>query len=63
MMTIDDIERLTKVDNLKKHRLNNLAKACENSTTDDMKTMWYKKMMKLAEQYDMKEYVMNRLVH
>ena len=63
MMTLLDIKRLTNPDYLKKHRLDNLAKACENSTTDEMKTMWYNKMMKLADQYNMKEYVMNRLVH
>ena len=63
MMTLIDIKRLRDPENLKKHRLDNLAKACSNSTTDEMKTMWYNKMMTLAEQYNMKEYVMSRLVH
>jgi len=63
MMTIDDIKRLKDPENLKKHRLDNLAKACANSETDEMKSMWYNKMMKLADEYNMKDYVMRRLVH
>jgi hypothetical protein len=63
MMTIDDIKRLKDPDNLKKHRLNNLAKACADATSNDMKSMWYNKMMKLAEKYNMRDYVMRRLVH
>jgi hypothetical protein len=63
MMTIDDIKRLKDPDNLKKHRLNNLAKACADATSNDMKSMWYNKMMKLAEKYNMRDYVMGRLVH
>jgi hypothetical protein len=62
-MTIDDIKRLKDPDNLKKHRLNNLAKACADATSNDMKSMWYNKMMKLAEKYNMRDYVMGRLVH
>jgi len=63
MMTIDDIKRLKDPDNLKKHRLNNLAKACANSTSNEMKSMWYNKLMDLADEYNMKDYVMGRLVH
>ena len=55
-----DIER-TKGRKIK--RLENLAKACADAKSDDMKTMWYNKMMKLAEKYNMKDYVMRRLVH
>ena len=44
-------------------RLENLAKACADAKDDDMKTMWYNKMMKLAKQYDMTDYVMRKLVH
>ena len=62
-MTIYDIKRLTDPDNLKKHRLDNLAKACADSTTDEMKKMWYDKMMKLTDEYNMKEYVMRKWVH
>jgi len=63
MMTIDDLERLSDPDKLIKHRLNNLAKACADATSNDMKSMWYNKMMKLAEKYNMRDYVMRRLVH
>tara|TARA_B100001287_G_C22447663_1_gene418928 strand:- start:215 stop:397 length:183 start_codon:yes stop_codon:yes gene_type:complete len=44
-------------------RLENLAKACADAKSDDMKTMWYNKMMKLADKYNMRDYVMRRLVH
>jgi len=63
MMTIYDIKRLTDPDNLKKHRLDNLAKACAESTSNEMKSMWYNKLMDLADEYNMKDYVMRRLVH
>ncbi len=63
MMTIDDLERLTDPDKLKKHRLENLAKACANSTTDEMKKMWYDKMLKLADKYNLRDWVMRHLVH
>jgi len=61
MMTVEDLNRIT--DDTKKHRLDNLAKACANATSDEMKSMWYNKMMKLAEKYNMRDYVMRRLVH
>ena len=44
-MTIDDLERLSDPDKLIKHRLDNLAKACADATSDDMKSMWYNKMI------------------
>ena len=62
-MTIEDIKRLEKPKELKKHRLENLAKACADATSDEMKSMWYNKMMDLANEYNMKDYVMRRLVH
>ena len=55
-----DIER-TKGRKIK--RLENLAKACAEATSDDMKKLWYDKMMKLADKYNMRDYVMRRLVH
>ena len=63
MMTNEDLKRLSDSDKLKKHRLENLAKACANSTTDEMKKMWYDKMMKLADEYNMRDWVMRSLVH
>ena len=61
-MTIDDIKRLKDPDNLKKHRLDNLAKACADAKSDEMKTMWYEKLKKLAEEYNMMDYF-RRLIH
>ena len=60
-MTVEDLNRIT--DDTKKHRLDNLAKACANATSDEMKSMWYNKLMDLADEYNMKDYVMRRLVH
>jgi len=55
-----DIER-TKGRKIK--RLENLAKACADAKSDDMKTMWYNKLIELAKKYNMKDYVMRRLIH
>ena len=60
MMTIEDI-KIAKGDKIR--RLENLAKACADARSDEMKKMWYDKMMKLAKQYDMTDYVMRKLVH
>ena len=58
MIHEEDIKR-TKGRKIK--RLENLAKACAEATSDDMKKLWYDKMMKLADKYNMRDYVM-RLV-
>jgi len=60
MMTSEDVKR-TKGEKIRK--LENLAKACADARSDEMKKMWYDKMMKLAKQYDMTDYVMRKLVH
>ena len=59
-MTSEDVKR-TKGEKIRK--LENLAKACADARSDEMKKMWYDKMMKLAKQYDMTDYVMRKLVH
>ena len=59
-MTPKDLERIK---GNKIRRLENLAKACADAKDNDMKTMWYNKMMKLAKKYDMTDYVMRKLVH
>ena len=61
MMTVDDLKRVKS--DKKKHRLENLAKACADATDNDMKSMWYNKLMKLADEYNMRDWVMSRLVH
>ena len=63
MMTIEDLKRLRDPNNRKKHRLDNLAKACADAKSNEMKKMWYDKMMKLADEYNLKDYVMRKLVH
>ena len=44
-------------------KLENLAKACADATDDKMKKMWFDKLIDLAKEYDMREFVMNKLVH
>lgn len=62
MITIDDINRLKDPDKLKKHRLENLAKACADAKSNEMKSMWYDKLIELGKQYNMTDYVMRKLV-
>ena len=60
MIHEEDIKR-TKGRKIK--RLENLAKACAEANSNDMKKMWFDKLIDLAKQYDMRDYVMRRLVH
>ena len=60
MMTSEDVKR-TKGQKIRK--LENLAQACADARSDEMKKMWYDKMIKLAKQYDMTDYVMRKLIH
>ena len=59
-MTPEDLERIK---GQKIKRLENLAKACEEARSDEMKKMWFDKLIELAKKYDMREFVMNKLVH
>jgi len=59
-MTKNDVDR---VKGRKIKRLENLAKACADAKDDDMKKMWFDKLIDLAKKYDMRDYVMRRLVH
>ena len=59
-MTKNDVDR---VKGRKIKRLENLAKACADAKDDDMKKMWFDKLIDLAKEYDMRDYVMRRLVH
>ena len=60
MMTSEDIKIHIPIE---VRRLNNLANACKNAQSDDFKALWYKKMIDLARDYDMMDYVMRKLVH
>jgi hypothetical protein len=44
-------------------RLDNLAKACSNAQSNDFKHLWYTKLIDLAREYKMLDYVMRTLVH
>ena len=60
MMTLEDIKVHIPIE---VRRLNKLADACRNAQSDDFKALWYKKMIDLANQYGMIDYVMRKLVH
>ena len=52
---------MTKEQKIKK--LENLAKACADAVDDDVKKMWFDKLIDLAKKYDIRDFVMNKLVH
>ena len=60
MMINEDLKRLN--NDPKKHRLDNLAKACANAESNEMKSMWYEKLRELAIQYNMMNYFRS-LIH
>ena len=60
MMTSQDVMR-TKGEKIK--RLENLAKACAEAKDNDMKTMWFNKLIELGKQYNMSDYVTRKLIH
>jgi len=60
-MDNDIIYTMTKEEKIKK--LENLAKACANAEDNNVKKMWFDKLIDLAKKYDMREFVMNKLVH
>ena len=59
-MTLEDLKR---IEDNRKQKLQNLADACANATNDEMKAMWYKKLIKLGEEYGMSDYVSRKLIH
>ena len=59
-MTPKDLERIK---GQKIKRLENLAKACAEARSDEIKKMWFDKLIEIAKKYDMREFVMNKLVH
>ena len=60
MMTSEDIK--IHIPN-EVQKLNKLATACKNAQSDDFKALWYKKMIDLAKEYGMMDYVMRKSVH
>ena len=59
-MTIEDVRIHIPIE---VRRLNKLADASRSAQSDDFKALWYKKMIDLANQYGMIDYVMRKLVH
>ena len=59
-MTSQDVMR-TKGEKIK--RLENLAKACAEAKDNDMKSMWFNKLIELGKQYNMSDYVTRKLIH
>ena len=55
-MTLEEIKKKYK-------RIDNLAKACANSQSDDFKALWYHKLIDLAREYKMLDYVMRKVIH
>ena len=44
-------------------RLHLLAQACKNAMNDEFKSLWYNKMIELADKYNLKDYVTRKLLH
>jgi len=44
-------------------KLNNLATACANAKSNDFKALWYHKLIDLAKEYNMLDYVMRKVIH
>ena len=44
-------------------KLNNLATACANAGSNDFKALWYHKLIDLAREYKMLDYVMRKVIH
>jgi len=48
---------------IKLKRINNLASACAKAQNNDLKAMWYHKLIDLAKEYNMLDYVMRKVIH
>ena len=56
-------EDLKRQEDPKVRRLKLLAKACANAQLDSFKNLWYNKLMQLAKQYNMTDYVMRKSLY
>ena len=59
MMVSEDLSRIK----VKYKKIDNLAKACANAQSDDFKALWYHKLIDLAREYKMLDYVMRKVIH
>ena len=55
-MTLEEIK-------MKYKKIDNLAKACANAQSDDFKALWYHKLIDLAREYKMLDYVMRKVIN
>jgi len=55
-MKLSDIKKKYK-------KIDNLARACANAQSDDFKALWYHKLIDLAREYKMLDYVMRKVIH
>jgi len=55
-MTLEEIKKKYK-------RIDNLARACANAQIDDFKALRYHKLIDLAKEYKMLDYVMRKVIH
>ena len=55
-MTLEEIKKKYK-------RIDTLARACANAQSDDFKALWYHKLIDLAKEYNMLDYVMRKVIH
>ena len=55
-MTLEEIKQKYK-------RIDKLARACANAQSDDFKALWYHKLIDLAREYKMLDYVIRKVIH
>ena len=60
MMTIEDV-RIHIPEEVRKLKL--FAQACANAQDNDFKALWYKKMIDYANEHNLMDDVMTKLVH
>ena len=44
-------------------RLNKLANDCANAKSNELKALWYHKLIDLKKEYNMLDYVMRKVIH
>tara|TARA_A100001388_G_C28765100_1_gene500242 strand:- start:1560 stop:1742 length:183 start_codon:yes stop_codon:yes gene_type:complete len=60
MKTIEDVKVHIPIE---VRRLNALAHACKKAKSNDFKGLWFQKMIDLAKQYNLMDYVTRKLIH
>ena len=60
MKTIEDVKIHIPIE---VRRLDALAYACKKAKSNDFKGLWFQKMIDLAKQYNLMDYVTRKLIH